>query len=133
MRVEEPRTGDEDAFVAFVDEALDDIPPVFRERLASVAIVIEDEPTADQLAAVRSRSLFGLYQGVPRTAYGADHAQLPSKITIFRRPLERTYRDVDRLRDAVRDTVWHEVAHHLGIDDARISELVSERHRARTR
>ena len=53
-----------------VSEALDGLPPVFLEQLGSVAIVIEDEPTADQLASVKAHGLYGLYQGVPRTAYG---------------------------------------------------------------
>ena len=70
-------------------------PSQFRDQLGSVAIVIEDEPTPAQLAAVGARGLYGLYQGVPRTAYGAEQAAVPSKITIFRGPLERTHRTPD--------------------------------------
>lgn len=108
---------------ATVIEALDQLPEVFRERLGSVAIVIEDEPTAAQLASVGARGLYGLYQGVPRTTYGADNAQVPSKITIFRGPLTRANRTPERLAAAVTDTVYHEVAHHFGISDARLREL----------
>ncbi len=79
-------------FEELVIDALDRLPAPYRERLGSVAIVIEDEPSPDQLASVGAGGLFGLYQGVPRTAYGAEGAQLPSKITIFRLPLLRAYR-----------------------------------------
>jgi len=106
-----------------VIEALERLPTTFRERLGSVAIVIEDEPTPAQLASVGARGLFGLYQGVPRTTYGADQAQVPSKITIFRGPLTRANRTPERLAAAVTDTVYHEIAHHFGISDARLTEL----------
>jgi predicted Zn-dependent protease with MMP-like domain len=114
---------------AFVFEALEALPPEFRDRLGSVATVIEDEPTSAQLASVGARGLYGLYQGVPRTAYGADQAALPSKITIFRGPLMRSYRTPAALRAGVIDTVHHEIAHHFGISDARLHEL--QGHRAR--
>jgi predicted Zn-dependent protease with MMP-like domain len=113
----------EETFLGMVDAAVRSIPAPFAERLASVAIVVDDEPSASQLASVEASGLFGLYQGVPRTAYGAENAALASKITIFRGPLERRYRDADALARAVEDTVIHEVAHHFGISDARIREL----------
>ncbi len=119
-------TEDSDArFAALVDEALAAIPKPFREQLGSVAIVIADEPTADELASVGAHGLFGLYSGVPRTAWGAAGAPIPSKITIFRGPLERANPDPPALALAVRDTVFHEVAHHLGIGDGRLRELAS--------
>jgi predicted Zn-dependent protease with MMP-like domain len=108
---------------AMVVDALERLPETFRDRLGSVAIVIEDEPTPDQLASVRAHGLFGLYQGVPRTAWAADAASVPSKITIFRGPLSRANRTPERLAAAVADTVYHEIAHHFGISDARLHEL----------
>ncbi len=112
---------------ALVVDALEGLPAEFRERLGSVAIVIEDEPTAEQLASVRAHGLYGLYQGVPRTAWAAEAASVPSKITIFRGPLTRAYRTQDGLAAGVADTVYHEIAHHFGISDARLNELRSGR------
>jgi predicted Zn-dependent protease with MMP-like domain len=106
-----------------VEEALERLPEPFRERLGSVAIAIEDEPTAAQLASVDARGLYGLYQGIPRTAYGAEHVAVPSKITLFRGPLSRAARTPDQLAAIVADTVYHEIAHHFGISDARLHEL----------
>jgi predicted Zn-dependent protease with MMP-like domain len=112
---------------ALVIDALERLPAPFRDRLGSVAIVIADEPTPEQLASVRARGLYGLYQGVPRTAWAADQATVPSKITIFRGPLTRANRTPERLAAAVTDTVYHEIAHHFGISDARLHELRSGR------
>ncbi len=110
-------------FEQAVFDALERLPEPFAERLGTVAIVVEDEPTPEQLASVGAAGLFGLYQGVPRTALGADAVQIPSKITIFRGPLERRFRDSSLLAAAVEDTVLHEIAHHFGISDARLAQL----------
>ncbi len=114
---------EDELFDRAIDEALESLPQEFRDRLASVAIVVEDEATAEQLAAVRAHGLFGLYQGVPRTVFGVDNAPIPSKITIFRGPLERANRDPAARERAVRATLYHEIAHHFGISDERLHEL----------
>lgn len=114
---------DEFDIEAFVIDALERLPEPFCERLGSVAIVVDDEPSAEQLASVGARGLYGLYQGVPRTAYAAESASVPSKITLFRGPLMRSSRTPDELAERVADTVFHEIAHHFGISDARLREL----------
>ncbi len=118
-----------DPFEVALTAAIEALPEPYRRELASVAIVIEDEPDAAQLQSVHARGLFGLYQGVPRTSYGADRAPVASKITLFRGPLMRAYRGHDALMEGVRETLDHEVAHHLGISDARIDELKAARRR----
>ena len=117
-----------DPFDELVVAALESLPEAFRDRLGSVAIVVEDEPTTDQLSSVMAPGLLGLYTGVPRTAYGAENAALASKITIFRGPHLRQYRDPDSLAHGVAETVRHEIAHHFGISDARLDELARGRH-----
>jgi predicted Zn-dependent protease with MMP-like domain len=113
-------------FDRLVERALAGIPSPFRECLNEVAIVIDDEPTRDQLAENdldQDDTLYGLYEGVPRTEYGADWLVAPNRITLFRLPLEEDFPDPDDLADEVRITVIHELAHHLGIDDDRLGEL----------
>ena len=112
-----------DPFESALAAAIVALPDPYREALTSVAIVIEDEPSPEQLSSVHARGLFGLYQGVPRTAYGADGMPVASKITLFRGPLMRAYRSDAALMRGVRETLEHEVAHHLGISDARLREL----------
>lgn len=127
MGTMDPRpTTDAIDFEALVEAALDDLPEDFRARLGSVAIVVEDEPTPAQLATARAHGLFGLYQGVPRTAYGAENAATPSKITIFRLPHLRAYGAGPALARGVAGTVHHEIAHHFGISDARLEALRRE-------
>ena len=87
----------DDPFEAALDAAIDALPAPYRDQLASVAIVVEQEASREQLASVGVRGLFGLYQGVPRTALGADLAPVPSKITLFRGPLMRANPDRERL------------------------------------
>ena len=117
---------DDATFEDWVFEAIDTLPAAFRDRLGSVAIVIEEWPTEAQLESVRAAGLFGLYQGVPRSLPGADHSATPSKITIYRGTLERYYRTTEALREKVIDTVHHEIGHHFGISDARLYELADE-------
>ena len=117
---------DDDALEDLVFDALDGLPAAFRDQLGSVAIVIEQEPTAEQLASVGARGLYGLYQGIPRTSYAAENAAVPSKITLFRGPLMRASRTPEALAEHVAETVYHEIAHHFGISDARLHELQAE-------
>jgi predicted Zn-dependent protease with MMP-like domain len=98
----------------------------FAAALDEVAIVIDDEPSPEQLRHGDSDgddTLYGLYEGVARTEYGADWIQIPNRITLFRLPLEADFADPDDLADEVRITVIHELAHHLGIDDERLHDL----------
>jgi predicted Zn-dependent protease with MMP-like domain len=113
-------------FERLVARAIAEIPDPFREALREVAIVIEDVPTPQQRRdneLADDEMLYGLYEGVPRTEYGADWAALPNRISLFRLPLEEDFPDPDELADEVRITVIHELAHHLGIDDDRLDEL----------
>ncbi len=113
-------------FDTLVDEALATIPMPFAAALDEVAIVIADEPTPEQLRAnglPPDDTLYGIYEGVARTEYGADWVAVPNTITLFRLPLEEDFPHPDDLADEVWVTVVHELAHHLGIDDERLHEL----------
>jgi len=105
-------------FERVVLATLDSLPAELRERISNVEVVVEDEPPPGQ-------PLLGLYQGIPLTRRGSGYAGvLPDKITIYRAPLERLYgNDADMLRDRIRITVVHEIAHHFGISDARLLEI----------
>ena len=109
-------------FADLVDGAIASIPMPFAAALDEVAIVIADEPAPDQLEPGED-SLYGLYEGIPRSEWGADWAPVPNRILVFRLPLEADFADPDDLADEVWVTIVHELAHHLGIDDARLEEL----------
>ena len=116
-------------FEALVERALRGIPPPFDRALNEVAIVIADEPTRAELwesGVEPDEALYGLYEGTPRTEWGADQVPFPNKITLYRMPLEEDFPDPRDLAEEVRETVIHELAHHMGIDDDRLSELGHE-------
>ena len=115
------------AFNRLVEAAISEIPPPFADQLYTVAIVVDDEPAPGQ--SPPGQMLLGLYSGVPRTSWGADGAAFPNKITIFRGPHERMYRDPTARGRAVEETVFHEVAHHFGITDQRLRDLQATRAR----
>jgi predicted Zn-dependent protease with MMP-like domain len=111
-----------------VRDALDDLPEEFARYLDNVQVVIEDEPSPALLRSLgmnpRRETLFGLYQGVPlHLRGGAFGGALPDKISIFYRPIVRTFTSPERIRSQVRRTVIHEIAHFFGLDDAAIRKL----------
>jgi predicted Zn-dependent protease with MMP-like domain len=114
-------------FEDLVAEALDDLPEPFASHLDNVHVVIEAEPTPDELDRAdigRGGTLFGLYQGIPQTERGPGYTfVLPDKITIYRGPILRACADEDEVYDEVATTVVHEIAHHFGISDERLDEL----------
>lgn len=121
-----PATGEAatgDPFDSALAAAIERLPDEYRAQLATVAIVVADEPSAEELAATGAGGLLGLYRGVPRTALGASHAAVPSVITLYRGPLTRHHRTPAALTAGVEETLRHELAHHLGISDRRLGEL----------
>ena len=125
-RLARPVPGRRARFERLVGRALDGIPMPFAAALREVAVVVEDEPSRAQLrenGLGPEETLYGLYEGTPRTEWAADWVIAPNKITLFRLPLEEDFPDPADLEDEVRITVLHELAHHLGIDDDRLEEL----------
>ena len=117
------------AFKALVAAALDDLPPEVGERLENVAVLVEARPDPDHLAELGydpHESLLGLYEGINRLERGGGyHLVVPDRITLFWRPIleEVASADPEKLRQEVRKTVVHEVAHHFGFDDAELERL----------
>ena len=108
-----------DRFDVLVGDALDSIPDGLAALMDNVVVVVED-------GSARGR-LLGRYEGVPLTArdswYGAGRFTMPDRITIFRRTVCGVCASEDEVVHQVRVTVVHEVAHHFGIDDARLEAL----------
>ncbi len=103
-----------------VGRALDGLPAGVNRLLENVAVVIEDEPSPEQLrnsGLEPDESLYGLYEGTSPVTYGADWVAFPNKITLFRLPLEEDFPAPDELAREVQKTVVHELGHHAGIDE----------------
>ena len=94
-------------FEEHVKRALDELPPNLARALDNVAVVVEEEHPDDP-------DLFGLWEA---------HEYLPTKISIYRRPLVESFPDPRELEEEIRITVLHELAHEFGLDEDRLDEL----------
>jgi predicted Zn-dependent protease with MMP-like domain len=116
-----------DQFLARVDDAMASIPEEFRQALTNIAIVVEDEPTAAQLADVGVEppdTLFGLYEGTPLTEREwARGNVLPDKITLFQGPIQDSSDDDDDLVRAIGETLIHEIGHYFGLSEEEIEDI----------
>ena len=99
-----------------VRAALDELPPHLAAALTNVAVVVEAENPEDP-------DLFGLYHGIPLPERGDMAGMPPDTISIYRIPLEESFADPDELRDEIRITVLHELAHYFGLEEDRLAEL----------
>jgi len=115
-----------DDFEKIVKEAILDVPEKFLKMLINVEIVIEDNPNPGQLKKLqlqKGHTLFGLYEGVPKTKRWSYGQVLPDKITIFQKPIEMVSDSEEEIKKVVKNVVWHEIAHHFGIDEKRVRIL----------
>jgi predicted Zn-dependent protease with MMP-like domain len=105
-------------FDELVAEALDGLPEWVRERLENLDVIVVDRPPPGQ------PTLLGLYQGIPLTRRGSNYfGVLPDRITLFRATIAHGVRTETQLRERIRHTVVHEIAHFFGISDERLIEL----------
>jgi predicted Zn-dependent protease with MMP-like domain len=103
-------------FAELVADALDGIPEDLGRMMDNVNVFVDDASPPGRL--------YGYYEGIPlthREAYGG--MVMPDRITIFRQTICASCRSEDEVVHQVRVTVVHEIAHHFGIDDARLTEL----------
>lgn len=117
-----PREFSPEEFGALVEQALADLPPPYARLARDVSVVVEEEPPRDVLADLELESaddLLGLYQGLSLAEESFFHAggQQPPRIAIYRGPILRLCESADEIRREIRDTVVHELGHHVGLDD----------------
>lgn len=117
----------DEQFAALIAQAMDELPQHYIEQLNNVAITYADEPTPEQLGKQGIREgelLLGLYEGIPQTRRGAGYSLvLPDKITLFKHSISVLSYDETSLFERIKRTLWHEIAHHYGLDHGRIHEL----------
>jgi predicted Zn-dependent protease with MMP-like domain len=118
------------------EEYANAIPEKFRDLIHNVALLVEDEPdgaTRMEEGLGPHETLLGLYRGIPATARG-DHygvgSTLPDTITLYMLPiLEEAAAMSQDVRQVIRETIWHEVAHHFGYDEGQVRGREAKRDR----
>lgn len=119
-------------FEHYVNQAINELPEPFASAMNNVAFVIEGVPSEEQrkkLQLSHHQSLFGLYEGIPLTQRGSGYTLvLPDKITIFKDVIESVCNNEADVAAQVKQTVWHEIAHHFGLGHGRIEELDRKKH-----
>jgi len=114
-------------FEWLVATAVESLPEEFLARLENMVVVVEDYPTAAHLAKTGVRhgyTLLGLYEGVPLTRRGRHYSLVPpDKITIFQKPIESKCRDDAEITAEIQRVVQHEIAHHFGIGESRLTQI----------
>lgn len=110
-----------------VEEVIEMLPKRLRDAVRNLGVIVEEEPSDDLLLELGhdpNEHLLGLYVGVPlpERTFGED-PYLPDQILIFRKPLERICRNRQELREQIRITVIHELAHYFGFDEDHLREL----------
>ena len=115
------------AFERLVAEAIERIPMRFRVQLRNIVVVVEEEPTAEQLRECEvpdDETMYAYYDGVALTERYDGEPMVPDRIIVFRKPLLEDFgNDAEELRREVTATIRHEIAHHFGIDDQRLEDL----------
>ena len=114
-------------FEKLVSSALRKLPRPFREKMANIAVVVEDwadEETLREMGIEPPDTLYGLYRGVDLTHRDAFYGNvLPDTIHIYQGPIEEDCRDQEDMADLVRDVVSHEVGHYFGLDDDTMEDI----------
>jgi predicted Zn-dependent protease with MMP-like domain len=114
-------------FEALVERALRRLPRPFREKLANLAVVVEDWPddeTLDEMGIEPPDTLYGLYRGVDITHRDSSYGNvLPDTVTIYQGPIEEDCADEADMADLVRETVIHEIGHYFGLDDETMERI----------
>ncbi len=112
-------------FEKAVEQGIKAVPEKFLKKLKNVDICVENEPSFQQMKKIRIRKdslIFGLYEGIPLTKRTHYAQVLPEKITIFKKPIERVAYSKEKIREIIKNTVWHEIAHHFGMNEKQVRE-----------
>ncbi len=116
----------DEQFQQLINQALDELPGEHVKNIKNVAILYESEPTPEQRQELKLRgdqTLLGLYEGRPLSQRQGMDRLLPDKITLFKRPLESQANTLGGLKESIKHTLWHEIAHYYGLDHKKIREL----------
>lgn len=121
-------------FEKLAAEGFERLPEWVRKKISNVALLVEDEPSEEDRKAEGlsdDETLLGLYKGIPLSARGEMYGvgmTLPDTITLYQLPIEEAAReDGKEVADVIAETIWHEFAHHFGMDEHEVREREDKR------
>jgi predicted Zn-dependent protease with MMP-like domain len=116
-------------FDALIAEGFEKLPEGVREKIKNVALLVEDEPSAEERkkeGLSDDETLLGLYKGIPLSARGENYGvgmTMPDTITLYRQSiLDAAEEEGKSVADVVAETIWHEFAHHFGMNEHEVRE-----------
>jgi predicted Zn-dependent protease with MMP-like domain len=116
----------DERFQELINKALVELPGEHVKNINNVAIIYSDDPSPEQRLRLKlgnNQTLLGLYEGVPLSQRQGMTRVLPDKITLFKRPLEFRATSENDLKEQIKHTLWHEIAHYYGLNHNQISDL----------
>jgi predicted Zn-dependent protease with MMP-like domain len=119
----------DEQFDQLITDAMNELPQEYITGLNNVVIIQADEPTPEQVIKMKldnQHVLLGLYEGVPLTERSGGMTMLPDKITLFKHSILRVVNNEADLREQIKRTLWHEIAHYYGLNHSHIDKLQSQ-------
>lgn len=123
-----------DDFEKLVAEGYEQLPQWVRDKIKNVALLVEDEPSREDREAeglADDETLLGLYKGIPLSERGQEYGvgmTLPDTITLYQKPIEQAAEeDAMPVAQVVAETIWHEFAHHFGMDEHEVRQREHKR------
>jgi predicted Zn-dependent protease with MMP-like domain len=117
----------DEQFDLLTTQAMDELPQERIEGLQNLAIIFEDEPSEEQYTKLKLRgdqTLLGLYEGIPLTKRNNSYnLVIPDKITLFKKAICHRASTPAELKEEIKHTLWHEIAHYYGLDHDQIYKL----------
>ena len=110
-------------FDKLVEDAVAEIPQVFRDKLDNVAILVEDYPTGEIKHRYQKGLLLGIFMGVPLTKQNWELAYPPHRVILFQKNIEAVSRTDEEIKHQIQTTLIHELGHFFGFDEKEIREL----------
>jgi predicted Zn-dependent protease with MMP-like domain len=120
-------------FWELVDQAVADLPQMFRQKLENISIAVEEYPSDQVLESLRPRpsrrNLLGVYIGVPYTVRPGFPVtgMMPDRIELYQKNIEGVCRTREEVVEQVRQTIVHEVGHYFGLDEKTLRKLETGR------
>jgi predicted Zn-dependent protease with MMP-like domain len=113
------------------------VPARFQPLVKNCAVLAEDEPEDGLLVEMgipEGDTLLGLYRGRPLAGRGSDYGvggELPDTVTLYRLPIldeaDQAGGGEAEIRRVIRETIWHEIAHHFGLDEDAVMRMEEEK------